>query len=120
MEIFDITAIRAKLQPQMNHASESLCDFNDSSIGLGHYDGCSGWRRNPNGDEILLATDHEILVEQIEGDEIVSEMLAAGSLIVIPKGVWNRLTAEGFMTLLWVSPSADGAEHQEDDPRSSA
>jgi mannose-6-phosphate isomerase-like protein (cupin superfamily) len=68
---------------------------------------------HPDGDELLYLVSGAISVrlELANGDRTVE--LAAGDAVVVPKGIWHRITLREPGTLLHVTPGPHGeARHR--------
>lgn len=73
----------------------------------------SHWERHPRGEEVLVPLDGCVCVI-LEGDaqRAACEVpLAAGQMLVVPRGTWHRLRVEQPGRLLFVTPS-QGSEHR--------
>jgi mannose-6-phosphate isomerase-like protein (cupin superfamily) len=118
MKSQDVRRLRDQLNQLSKRANEQLGLFDTASIGIGRYvPGSSPWERHANGDELLLITDGEVQVEvlEVDGGSFV-ELLTEGSLFVVPKGHWHKLTATAHVNIVYVSPSEDGVERQREHP----
>ena len=118
MKKHDVTSIRAAFATLSQRANEPLGSFDQGSIGIGRYvAGSSPWEKHNTGDELLLVTDGEVQIEVLEstGDSW-SELLGEGSLFVVPKGKWHRLTATDSVNILYISPGEDGVERNREHP----
>jgi quercetin dioxygenase-like cupin family protein len=74
------------------------------------------WERHPDGDELLhiLEGDLEITLLQENGAERTE--LGAGTVFVVPRGVWHRPHALSDVSVFFVTP--EGTESSTaDDPR---
>ncbi|HEY5647794.1 MAG TPA: cupin domain-containing protein [Pseudomonadales bacterium] len=119
MQVHDVAKIRLALSALERRANEYLGSFGDCSIGVGRYvPGSSPWERHRNGDELLYVMDGSARIEVLEesGNSSV-ELLTNGSLFVVPQARWHQLTAEDSVSILYVSPSEDGADRQKERPR---
>jgi mannose-6-phosphate isomerase-like protein (cupin superfamily) len=116
MKKHDVTRIREAFAALSRRANESLGSFDESSIGIGRYvAGSSPWEKHNNGDELLLVTDGEVQIEVLEASGVsYKEQLKEGSLFVVPKGKWHRLTATDNVNILYVSPGEDGVERKQE------
>lgn len=79
----------------------------DASVHAGH------WERHPCGEEVLALFDGRVRVI-LDGDEVRPAhdvALAAGQMLVIPRGAWHRLRVEQPGRLLFITPS-QSSEHR--------
>jgi len=91
--------------------------FNDCVVGLSRFVGSPPWERHPDSDEILhvLAGHSDLTLLPDTGP--VTLALDAGSVVIVPRGVWHRNHGIPSVTMLYVTP-AGGNEHSwADDPR---
>jgi mannose-6-phosphate isomerase-like protein (cupin superfamily) len=116
MQILELNATLSEFQSQ-TRANRRLGQHNDDSVGLGRYSGQSPWERHTNGDELLYVVDGEVNVEALTDGAAFRGTLRAGSLFIVPKGVWHQLTARPSATIFFVSPPDEGAERTREDPR---
>lgn len=118
MKVYDVGAIRKRFDSLSERANEALGKYDDSILGIGRYvPGTSPWERHSNGDELFLVTDGEIDVEVLDDDGDSHRFkIGTGELFVVPRGKWHQLTATDSVTILYASPSADGAERTREYP----
>ena len=118
MRTHELDSLREQFNRLSQRANQHLGTFDAHSVGLGRYvPGSSPWERHTNGDELLLVTDGEVRIETLENDgNSRTELLKAGSLFVVPKGLWHQLTATANVNILYLSPSEDGAERTREHP----
>lgn len=81
-----------------------------ASVRLGHLDGEGPWQRHPEGDALLQVLDGEVDISLLAMIGLVREHLPAGSLYVVPRGLWYRLAAKAA-SLLAVLPEKGDSEH---------
>jgi len=74
------------------------------------------WERHPKGDELLhvLEGDLEITLLRDEGAE--TTVLGAGTVFVVPRGVWHRPHAISDVSLFFITPE-ETESSTADDPR---
>jgi len=74
-------------------------------------------RRHPGGDELLHILEGEVDVIVLTDGGPVHEIARAGSVCIVPQGLWHRTHARAAVTLLYMTP-AEGNEHSfAEDPR---
>ncbi len=95
----------------------TLADFRDGGIFAASFSGSSGWERHSKGDELVQIVEGETRLEVIVDDEIESHELAAGMLLVVPRGCWHRFTSEHGVKVMTATPQPTEHLHV-DDPRS--
>ena len=72
-----------------------LADFRDGALFAASFSGCSGWERHLKGDEIVQIRGR---VDASRRDRrrrtIESHHLAAGMLLVVPRGCWHQFVSD--------------------------
>ena len=103
VDIIDIKELTGHIKPIANrgpHTTEDevfeafrslgVGDFKNADLYFGGFDGNAGWERHTAGDELVHviagATEFDIIVK----DEIETLHLAAGNVVIVPKGCWHR------------------------------
>ncbi len=100
-----------------NAAMRMLASFNQCMVGLVRYSGQPPWERHPGGDELLHILEGEVDVTVLTDGGPVHEIVRAGSVCIVPQGLWHRTHARAAVTLLYMTP-AEGNEHSfAEDPR---
>jgi mannose-6-phosphate isomerase-like protein (cupin superfamily) len=95
-----------------------LASFNDGAIYVGRFAGQTPWERHPDRDELLHVLDGAVDITLLTPDGPAEVSVAAGSVFVVPRGLWHRQLARGGVTLLAAVP--DNSEISEaEDPRGS-
>jgi mannose-6-phosphate isomerase-like protein (cupin superfamily) len=69
--------------------------------------------RHPDGDEIAVTLEGEVEVLLDRGDGEIATRVEAGSVCVIPAGVWHRLRVGSPTTVLFVTPAPARTEHED-------
>jgi len=97
-------------------AMRVLADFNGCMVGLVRFEGETPWERHVM-DELLHVLEGDIDVTVLAGDGPAHALLHAGSVFVVPKGLWHRQLARRPAALLFVTPSEGNEASTADDPR---
>lgn len=94
-----------------------LGKFNEGSVGVYWADGgTSPWERHPDDDELLQMLEGEADITVLTDQGPVTTRCAAGSVFIVPRGLWHRQTLVGHAKQLYVTPGR--TEHSmADDPR---
>ena len=71
-----------------------LQPFNGGNLWIGTYVGGSPWERHPDGDELIHMLEGEAEVTLLTDKGKVQAAVPAGSVYVIPRGVWHRHSAK--------------------------
>lgn len=95
----------------------TLGDFNQGSAGvLWCRAGTSPWERHPDDDELLHVLEGEVVIRVLTEEGPVDTMVRAGSMCVVPRGLWHRHQVPELLKEFYVTPGA--TEHSTaDDPR---
>lgn len=93
-----------------------LARFGDGAVYVGRFSGETPWERHPGGEELLHVLEGAVDLTLLtpEGPAYVS--VVAGSVFVVPRGLWHRQRARPMVTLLAVVPD-DSEISEADDPR---
>ncbi|WP_404788957.1 cupin domain-containing protein [Altericista sp. CCNU0014] len=98
-------------------AHRMLTSFDRSRIGLVRYCGDVPWERHLDGDELLYVLDGELDLKVLPEGEPICTTLKAGSIFVVPKGLWHRPIAPSMVTLLFSTPVERNEHSFAEDPR---
>jgi quercetin dioxygenase-like cupin family protein len=104
-------------EEQAGAAMRVIAGFNHCMVGLVRFEGETPWERHPE-DELLhlLEGEVDVTVLAVSGPaQCVA--LAAGSVFVVPKGLWHRQLARKPAALLFVTSSEGNEASTADDPR---
>ena len=97
--------VEATLQstPQWSQGGASfwmLDPFNGGQAWIGQYQGESPWEMHPDGEELVVVLDGAVdFVLEAEGG-FKTVAVAAGDVLVIPRGVWHRQLCHGQVKTL--------------------
>jgi len=97
-----------------------LASLDDCMVGLVHFSGSTPWERQPE-DELLHILRGEVEV-QILPERGIGEWqrVAAGSICVVPRGLWHRQRASAPSALLFVTSERGNEASRAEDPRPQA
>jgi quercetin dioxygenase-like cupin family protein len=95
-----------------------LGPFNQCVLGVVHFSGQTPWERHPGGDELLHVLDGAVSLTILTDGEPIRAIVSAGSIFVVPKGLWHRQFAESGAKLLFATPSEGNENSWAEDPRS--
>jgi quercetin dioxygenase-like cupin family protein len=98
-------------------AHRMLGAFNQSRIGLVRYCGEVPWERHLEGDELLYVLEGTLDLKVLSEGEPIQTTLRAGSIFVVPKGLWHRSIAPSMVTLLFSTPTEHNEHSSAEDPR---
>ena len=91
--------------------------FSGGAVWMGQWEGTSPWELHPDSDEFLhtLEGSAQVTLLTEAGEELVE--IPAGSVFVVPKGVWHKQRANAKVVQMGVTPGAT-RHSTADDPRS--
>jgi quercetin dioxygenase-like cupin family protein len=98
-------------------AFPQLASFNKGGVFVGRYSGQPPWERHPKADELLHVLDGEVDVTVLTDDGPVHVTVGAGSIFVVPRGLWHRPVAQAAATLLSATPKPTEVSFAEDPRR---
>ena len=95
----------------------SLIDFNDSSIGACCITGESPvWEMHPDTDEFFHVLEGNFSITLLEESGAKVYEVPAGSVFVVPKGIWHKPSAPAGVKFLYFTPG-ESLHSEADDPR---
>jgi mannose-6-phosphate isomerase-like protein (cupin superfamily) len=94
-----------------------FAELNDCAVGAVRFSGVPPWERHPSGDELLHVLDGNVEVSLFAPEGRIEVLLEAGSVFVIPRGLWHRSCPRGAASILFVTPTRDGEHSWAEDPR---
>jgi len=98
-------------------ACPKLASFDGGVITVGRFAAQSPWERHLDGDELLHILDGKIEVTLLTDNGSAHVAVGAGSIFVVPRGVWHRQTPRPVATVLSALPTDHGPVSFADDPR---
>jgi uncharacterized cupin superfamily protein len=93
-----------------------LDDFNDGGVFVGRFSGLSPWERHQGADELVYVVDGEVEITVLTDEGQRVAVATAGSVFVVPKGLWHRQLPRPIVTLLSATPQPTDVSF-DDDPR---
>lgn len=114
MEAHDLRAALSSL-PTLTITSSTTVEEADAAVrefgslaqctlSLMRYSGQPPWERHPNGDELLHVLEGEIDVTVLSDEGPIQVPVQAGSVFVVPWGLWHRPVAQSRVTLFSATP----------------
>jgi quercetin dioxygenase-like cupin family protein len=85
-------------------------------VGAVRFSGLPPWERHPAGDELLHVLEGALEICVLAPEGRVSFALHAGSVFVVPRGLWHRTYPQGAVSMLFVTPTSGGEESWADNP----
>jgi quercetin dioxygenase-like cupin family protein len=71
---------------------------------------------SPAGDELLHVLEGELDLCVLAGEGRAELHLRAGSVFIVPRGLWHRSSPRGAVSMLFATPAEGGQESWADDP----
>jgi quercetin dioxygenase-like cupin family protein len=84
-------------------AFRALGTLNQCQLGVIRFSGLSPWERHPDADELLHLLEGAVDVTVLTDDGPVVAHVPAGSVFVVPRGLWHRQSARPGTALLFVT-----------------
>jgi quercetin dioxygenase-like cupin family protein len=95
-----------------------LAPYRDGAIFVSKFSGTGGWERHPTGDELVHVIEGATRLYLMAEDGPQVQELRAGTMVVVPQGIWHRFESPAGVTLMSVTPlPTDHPEVDVDDPR---
>ena len=95
----------------------NVVKFNGQHIGACNITGVSPvWEMHPDTDEFFYVIEGEFEVTLLEESGESRHVAAAGSTLVIPRGLWHRPAAPNGVKLLYFTPG-ETLHSEAEDPR---
>lgn len=119
MKRFDLPSLLAKL-PGEEPALQMLTPLNGCMLGVVRFATRTVWECHPDGDELLHVLAGEVAVTVLPerpADPAVESVLRAGSVFVVPKGLWHRQEPRPSVELLFATAVATTRHSGAADPR---
>jgi oxalate decarboxylase/phosphoglucose isomerase-like protein (cupin superfamily) len=128
--VIDLNAALAKLKmlanrtPDMTRAERAgsvgaIAPYRDGAIFASKFAGSGGWERHRVGAEIVHIVDGAATLHLLTADGPPQMMeLAAGTIAIVPQGLWHRFDAPRGVTMVTVTPQpTDHPTIHVEDPR---
>ena len=95
----------------------NLAAFNDHHFGACSIIGISPvWEIHPDTDEFFYVVEGEANFTLLEAEGAKNYVAKAGSMFVVPKGIWHRPGSEAGMKIIYLTPG-QSLHSDADDPR---
>jgi uncharacterized cupin superfamily protein len=109
--------LKAALEGLADLEFKQIARFNKGSIGIFKTAaGTSPWERHPDDDEYLHVLEGEVDITVLADHGPARTTVAAGSVFIVPRGLWHRHTIKDRLVELFVTPGE--TEHSTaEDPR---
>ena len=96
---------------------QMLSSFNRCAIGLVRFSGETPWERHLD-DEFLHVLEGEVELALLPASgAALRSVLRAGSVCVVPKGLWHRQNAKATTALLFATSEEGNETSDAEDPR---
>jgi mannose-6-phosphate isomerase-like protein (cupin superfamily) len=100
------------LEPQLQPLTQ-LTPFHPGAgaIHLGRLSGEMPWERHPDGDKLLQVLEGELDITLLAAIGLLQETIRAGSILVVPRGLWHRLQGRDAAVLAVVPQHTERSTH---------
>jgi len=88
-EVPELKVSGATSDAQAEAAMRPVDMLNGSMLGLVRFSGLTPWEIHPDGDELLHVLEGAVEVTVLAEHETVTAPLRAGSVFVVPAGLWH-------------------------------
>jgi mannose-6-phosphate isomerase-like protein (cupin superfamily) len=78
--------------------------FNEGMTWVGKFSGQSPWERHPDGDELLHVLEGKVEISVLTDGGAVQQPVSAGSIFVVPRGLWHRQFSKGSVLQFGATP----------------
>jgi len=113
----ELTITSSTTEEEANAAMQEIASFNQCMVGLVRFSGQTLWERHPDGDELLHVLEGAVDVTVLTDGEPVQATVHAGSVFVVPRGLWHRQLPRPAVTLLFATPAERTEASWTEDPR---
>ena len=109
--------LRAELAAHPEGSFLDIVPFNGSHVGACDITGVSPvWEMHPDTDELFYILEGEFEITLLKNEEAEHFTAPAGSVFVVPRGVWHKPGAPGGAKFLYLTPGTS-LHSDADDPR---
>jgi mannose-6-phosphate isomerase-like protein (cupin superfamily) len=116
-ELATLTIVSGETSESAGPWLRMLAPFNQCTLGTVRFVGRTPWERHPDGDELLHVLQGEVEVTVLTEAGPVQATVAAGSIFVVPRGLWHRQTAVAPVTLLFATATERSEHTWAEDPQ---
>ena len=122
MKSHDLQTILATISAQemtLAHGDPSriFAELNECAVGAVRFAAKPPWERHPGGDELVHVLEGELELSLLAPEGRSEVTVSAGSVFVVPRGLWHRSCPRGVVSVLFVTPTRDGEHSWAEDPR---
>lgn len=84
---------------------KQLASFNKGTVGIFQTGaGVSPWERHPDDDELLHVLEGAVEITVVTPEGWRTASVTAGSIFIVPRGLWHRHTIKERLVELYVTP----------------
>lgn len=114
MEVINVLSELASNPPE---TFLNLAQFNGSGVGACDITGTSPvWEMHPDTDEFFFILEGEFEMTLLTGDTPLHVVVPAGSIFVVPQGIWHKPSAPKGSKFMYLTPGTS-LHSEEEDPR---
>ena len=93
-----------------------LASFNAGAIYVGRFAGETPWERHAEADELLYVLEGAVDITLLTDPGPTQVRVGAGSVFVVPRGLWHRPIQRKRVVMLYVTPGEETEASFEDAP----
>jgi mannose-6-phosphate isomerase-like protein (cupin superfamily) len=98
-------------------SSTKLAAYRDATLFASKSAGKGAWERHADGDELVHVLDGSATLQMATESGSQSVEVSAGTIAIVPKGVWHRFHYPDGVTLMTITPGqSDYVRVDTDDP----
>ena len=113
----EITDLKQLLDANANGEFLDVARFNDHQFGTCRITGTSPyWEMHPDTDEFFYVLEGTLELTLLLDSGTELKTVPAGSVAVVPQGIWHRPGAPGGAAFLYLTPG-QSLHSEKDDPR---
>jgi mannose-6-phosphate isomerase-like protein (cupin superfamily) len=85
-------------------AFAEIAGYRDCGVFVGHWAGTTEWERHSVADELVMVLDGATTIFFLDNDSEEAAPLAAGDVVIVPRGTWHRFETPHEVSLMSVTP----------------
>src|SRR2546426_7321145 len=85
--------------------SRIFAKLNNCVVGAVRFSAMPPWERHPDGDELVHVIEGELDVILLAPEGRVEVKVPAGSVFIVPRGMWHRSRPRGVVSMLFATPT---------------
>ncbi len=103
----ELKVARSTTEEDAMTAVRALGNLNQCLLGVTRFSGLTPWEHHPDADELLYVLDGVVDLTVLAEEGTLSATVPAGSLFVVPRGLWHRQYARHCTALLFATGATE-------------